>query len=258
MISISVSDEKVKRIIKNNLEESEIVVDDLFTLSLDNCKNSDLQYCLICEEIITSSEAKQIEEYYIKNTDCYLISKKTFDRICSKQNGAGIILVTKIKQANLQIVKPKVILVCDGLEISGNIGTIFRTAEATNVDLIIFTNVKAKVIDNKIIHASRGMIFNVPFVITENTNQTIDILNGFNSRIIVCEPEQGIDYKEFDYSGNVALVVGSERYGVDKAWFNQKNSEYLKIKMFGQMDSLNVSVATSLILYEARYFKNKN
>lgn len=161
-------------------------------------------------------------------------------------------MVTKIKQTQLND-KHKFILVCDGLEISGNIGTIFRTCEAINIDLIIFTNVKAKIIENKILHASRGMIFNVPFMIENEIEKVNKFLDDFEFRKIICEPEQGIDYKEYNYNGKVAFIVGSERYGVQDIWFHSKNIEFLKIKMFGKMDSLNVAVATSLILYEAKY-----
>lgn len=259
MIAISASDEKVKNIIKGKFEDSSIlVVDDLFSLSLDKCKHSNLQYMLICEEMITSEEAKEIATYYKTATDCYAISKKTFDKISAKQTCAGLVLVTKIEQEKVQKYKGKnnlTILVCDGIEISGNIGTIFRTAEATKVDFIIFCNQKAKVIDNKVLHASRGMIFCVPFIIVDSTPQAIELLTELNARPTICEPEQGIDFKAFDYSGNIALIVGSERYGVDKMWFNLSTAQFLKIPMFGKMDSLNVAVATSLILYEAKYFK---
>ncbi len=252
MQSINSKDERVNRIIKNKLQKDELVVDDLFALSLGNCKKSNLQYALICEEIITKDETKKLVEYYKTNTDCFSISKKTLDRIASKNNCAGIVLVTKLEQKKLDK-QTSFVLVCDGLEISGNIGTIFRTCESVNIDLIIFTNIKANIIDNKILHASRGMIFNVPFLIENDVQKVNELLDEFDFRKIVCEPEQGIDFKEFNYNNKVALVVGSERFGVDKLWFNSKNVEFLKIKMFGEMDSLNVAVATSLILYEAKY-----
>lgn len=258
VIAIGSSDEKVKNIIKGKFDDSNIiVVDDLFTLSLEECKTSALQYMLICEDLITSEEAKEIANYYKSKIDCYSISQKTFEKISAKQTCAGMVLVTKINQATPPA-KEKgnlTILVCDALEISGNIGTIFRTAEATKVDYIIFCNQKAKIIDNKVLHASRGMIFCVPFKIVETTLDAIKLLNQLNAHPIICEPEQGTDFKAFEYNGNTALIVGSERYGVDKKWFEHPNAQFLKIPMFGKMDSLNVAVATSLILYEAKYFK---
>ena len=201
----------------------------------------------------------QLVEYYKKHTECYSISEKVFDKLSAKQNGAGIVLVTKIVFPNYleYDYTDKMILVCDGIEISSNIGTIFRTSEALNVDLIIFTNPKAKVLDNKVVHASRGMIFNVPFVIVDEVQYVMNTLAKNHVTAIICEPEQGEDFKNFDYSGSIALVVGSERYGVSKCWFEEPNNKYLKIKMFGEMDSLNVAVATSLILYEAKYNRKK-
>lgn len=245
--------EKIKYLIGGKyLKDGFVLVDDLSILGLKTCKNSDIQFVVVCEELIESKEASEVLKYYSK-FDCYSVSQKVFNRIASKENCAGIMALTKLKQDSLFLDKKNaLVLVCDGLEISGNIGTIFRTAEAVQVDGIIFTNTKAKIIDDKVVRSSRGMIFNVPFIILDDLKDLIEILDSKKFRKVVCEPEQGTDLKEFNYLGKLAVVVGSERYGVDKIWF-ESNSEYLKIKMLGEMDSLNVGVATSIILYEAMY-----
>jgi len=252
MINIGINDEKIKKLIKKNYDNNCVMIDDLFTLSLEKCKNSKIKFSLVCEELINNENTKKLAKFYMDTTDCYLISKKVFERIATKDNLAGIIVYTEIEQAKLKDFKNfNNILICDGIELSGNIGTIFRTAEATQLDAIIFTNLKAKVYDDKIIHSSRGMIFQVPFVIL-SLEETIKLLQNYNFIPVVCEPEQGVDFKKFEYKGKLAFVVGSERFGCDKKWFNQKPIKFLKIPMFGIMDSLNVGVAASLIMYEAK------
>lgn len=257
MINLGTSDERIKNLIKKKYEKNCIVVDDLWTLSLEKCKNSNLQFCLICEELIFSKEAKDLVEFYSKKTECFAVSKKVFERIASKDNLAGIVLYTKIDELNLSdFANFDRVLVCDGIEISGNIGTIFRTADATKIDAIIFTNLKAKVFDEKVVHSSRGMIFQVPFVILD-FDDTVELLKQNNITPVVCEPEQGIDYKSFDYNKKLAFVFGSERFGSDKRWFDQKETAFLKIEMGGVMTSLNVSVAASLVMYESFYSLKK-
>ena len=255
MINIGIQDNKIKQLIKKKYDKNHIIVDDLFTLSLDKCKYSKIKFSLICEELIHDEETRKLAEFYKNTTECYAISKKVFERIASKGNLAGIIIYTKIEEIKIKEFENFCkILICDGIEISGNIGTIFRTAEATKIDAIIFTNLKAKVFDEKVIHSSRGMIFQVPFIIL-SFNDTINLLKKFNITPVVCEPEQGVDYRDFNYKNNMAYVVGSERFGCDKRWFEQTSIKFLKIPMDGIMDSLNVGVAASLIMYEVRYGK---
>ena len=253
-MQIGSSNEIYKYILKKNyLKNNEIVVDDLFILNLEKCKKSILKFCIFCEELIVSEEARKILNYYSAKCPTYQVSLKLFERIASKENCAGILLCCKLSEPTINK-NTSFILVCDGLEISGNIGTIFRTCEAVKIDLVIFTNIKAKINDDKVVRSSRGMIFNVPFIIMDNVNDVNEYLDKLNARKIICEPENGINFKKFNYDKTVALIVGSERFGVDKFWFNQ-NCEKLKISMYGEMDSLNVGVATSIILYEAKEYR---
>ena len=253
MINLGASSEIIKNLIKKHYEPNYIVVDDLFVLSLDKCKQAQAKFCIICEELIYSDEAKKLAEFYVSKVQAYKVSEKVFERISSKENSAGILLYVQLEQIQQKCFSNfNKVLVCDGIEISGNIGTIVRTAEACNFDAIIFTNLKAKVYDEKIVHSSRGMIFVVPFIILP-WEQTVTLLEQNNITPVVCEPEQGEDYKAFDYKGKYAYVVGSERFGCDNRWFNLNKVKYIKIPMLGQMHSLNVGVAASLIMYEATF-----
>ena len=253
MKQIGIGDEKVKMLAKRKYDPGCIAVDDLFALGLEKCKKSGLRFCLICPEMVTSEQVKGIANYYKEHTECFEVSRKVYEHVAEKGNTCGILLYTKIEQMNMcALEKAKLVLVCDGIEISGNIGTMFRTAEAVGADAIIFINLRSKVFDSKVLHSSRGMMFNVPFCEMSFEDCT-KALGEHDIVPVLCEPEQGTDFKEFDYKRKVALVVGSERFGADKRWFNVKDCEFLKIPMFGEMDSLNVATAASLILYEAKY-----
>ena len=257
MKQIGIGDEKVKMLAKRKYDPGCIAVDDLFALGLEKCKKSGLRFCMICPELVTSEQAKEIAAFYEKHTECFEISKKVYDHVAEKGNTCGIVLYTQIEQMNICALETaKLVLVCDGIEISGNIGTIFRTAEAVQADAIIFTNLRAKVFDDKVLHSSRGMMFNVPFLVMDFEECT-KALQENKIIPVLCEPEQGVDFKKFNYNKPVALVVGSERFGADKRWFEVNNVEFLKISMFGEMDSLNVGVAASILLYEAKYGQNK-
>jgi len=258
MQNIGISHPIIKDLKHNTYtKQGYFIVDDLFILSLEKCKKSNVQLCIICPDELVSEQALQIAEFYQTHYPTYSVSKKTYEAIASKQNCAGILIVTSLTNTAPTLHNHHTIIVCDGIENSGNIGTILRTADASNIDLVIFTNIKAKVNDIKSIRASRGTIFTTPFIILDNLQDTIQYLNKQNSQIIICEPEQGINYNEFDYSGNIALVVGSERYGVSPEWFDLPNNKFIKIPMKSNVGSLNVGVATSIIAYQAQISKNK-
>ncbi len=250
---LSSSNPIIHSIIKKEYqEEGYVLIDDLFILSLDEVKNSEIKYCFYCPSEISSQEAKETLKYYQNHCETYEINNKLFNRLSSKENCAGILVLAKPHEFKLNNLKrDPLVLVLDGLEIAGNIGTIFRSAEAINIDLIIFTNLRAKVPSDLLVRASRGMMFYVPFVVMKNTSEVNSFLIKSGIRRVICEPEQGINFKEFNYKGGLALIMGNERYGVDKGWFDL-GCEYLKIPMYGRMDSLNVAVATSLIIYEAK------
>lgn len=258
MRQIGISDERVKLLAKGKYDPGCVAVDDLFVLGLEKCKKSGLRFCLVCPDMVKSAQAKAVVAYYEQHTECFEISQKVYERIAEKGNTCGIVLYTELAQMSMRALETaKLVLVCDGIEISGNIGTIFRTAEAVNTDAIVFTNLRAKVFDNKVLHASRGMMFNVPFCILD-FDECVKVFEKNKIVPVLCEPEQGVDFKKFNYNRKVALVVGSERFGADKRWFDVENCEFLKIPMFGEMDSLNVGVAASLVLYEAKYGQKNN
>lgn len=259
-IILSTQDERIQYILKKHYQKDKyVLIDDLFILTLDKVKESEVKIVLYVPSLIVSNEAIKTVNFYKNHYESFEISSKLFSRLASKENCTGILVLTKIKMFDeTKMAKDSLILVCDGLEIAGNIGTIFRTAESCQIDLIIFTNIKARVPSDLLVKASRGMIFYVPFLICENTYEALLFLKNSSIKPIICEPEQGTDFTTYDYNKNqgIALIVGNERYGVDKAWFTQE-CDYIKIPMYGKMDSLNVAVAASLLIYQAKAQRNK-
>lgn len=255
VISIGSNSEIIKNIKHGTFsKEKKFVVDDLGILMQDNTKKSCIESFVFCDELIFNPETKNIRDYYIEHSEnCYQVSAKVFDSISSKENSAGMIAIIAKKELTLDKAladKSDFVLVNDGIEIPGNMGTIFRTCDAVGCDLVINTSIKTSVYNPKVIHASRGTVLKVPFVnttISEAGKFLID--NGY--RIITCETLDGTSFDRADYSGKIAIVIGCERYGIDKAWFDFPHQN-VYIPMYGQMTSLNVGVAGSIMLYQAK------
>ena len=182
----------------------------------------------------------------------YSASKKVFLSMAEKDNAQGIIVVAKCEPLDIKNFKAKhdsLILVCDGIEIAGNMGTLFRSADAVGCDAILCTNVVTKPNNPKVIHSSRGMVLTIPHTILA-PKDAVEFLKDNEYKIYTCETLDGISYDEAEYGGRVAIIVGSERYGITKELIDSSDQN-IYIPMVGDMTSLNVGVAGSIILYEA-------
>ncbi len=238
---------------KKRTENNIMIVEGLNVLEM-LCKSEHLiKYFLYCYDEVFSDEALKIKEYCENKADeVFTVSKKVFENIKEKENSIGMIAVVEYKELNVEdidINRHKLILINDGIELPGNLGTIYRTAYSTNVDLIINIDCKTDIYKPKFLSSSRGYVFNLP-TINSTYEKIQDFLLQNNYRIILLEPELGSMYRSYDYNGNIAIVVGSERFGINKNWYSNKHEEVF-IPMREDINSLNVGVATSIVLYEA-------
>lgn len=212
----------------------------------------------ICEEICESDYAKDIfNKLEEKAKNIYSVSKKTYQNIVIKKNSAGLFAIIKQEQKldqNFISSKYENIVIIDGLEYPGNIGTIFRTADATKTDCILIVNSKSRVNNDKVISSSRGMIFKIPFFEVDALTIYEELAKN-NFTIFLCEPKNGTSITKIDFSSKTAIVLGSERFGISDIWFTIPH-ENLYIPMSGSMTSLNVGVAASLIMYDIFFKKN--
>lgn len=231
----------------------------IWALSLAKNYDVKVKYLVICPEQIKSIESQVLIDYFIdKCEETIVVSERVFDSISEKENAQGLMIVFHLNYSKPEDFKPQknsVILILDGLEIPGNIGTILRSAEAAGCDGVFLTNRKVRINHPKFLRSSMGSIFKVPIFEVTNTDEVIDYLLKNNFEIILADTKSGTKYFEPDYSGRVALVMGSEKYGISEHFYNKGFGDVM-IPMLGDMDSLNVGVATTILLYEA-CLKNK-
>jgi len=249
--------QKVKEL-KKRYQEGYYVVEDISILDIWSKRNNKVEIVLFCNELIYKDETKELLNYLINNCkEAYEISKKIYLDLVDKDNSQGIVcLIFKqsLKINEIDANKHRFVLVNDGIELPGNLGTLVRTCDATNVDLIINVNEKTKFNNNKVIQSSRGMVL-FKDLISCSYEEAQQVLLDLNYDIFLGEPVLGKSYDEYDYKGNVAIVIGNERYGIDSRWYNNKHKKVF-IPMKGIMGSLNVGVAGSILLFEA--LKNRN
>lgn len=140
------------------------------------------------------------------------------------------------------------ILALDGVQDPGNLGTIIRSAVAFNCDTLLLSKNTVDVYNSKVVRASQGLIFNLNIIIKDIKDAISDLKNqGYD--IIGTKVDDGIDIRNIQVPNKFVLVMGNEGKGVSDEVLDLCTS-YAHIKMNDNCESLNVGVATSIMLYE--------
>jgi TrmH family RNA methyltransferase len=141
------------------------------------------------------------------------------------------------------------LLVVEAIEKPGNLGTILRSADAAGCDAVIVCDPVTDIFNPNVVRASTGVLFSVPLVVEESAH-VLEWLRAKKIRTVATTPAAEALYTDVDLRGPLAVIMGSEQYGLSEFWL--KNSDQpVRIPMAGQADSLNVAMATIITLFEA-------
>ncbi|WP_452222411.1 TrmH family RNA methyltransferase [Lacinutrix salivirga] len=192
------------------------------------------------------------------NTEIIEISKPVFQKLAHRSTTEGIIAIAKSKSNTIEALafntKNPLILVAEAPEKPGNIGAFLRTADAANVDAVIIANPKTDLYNPNIIRSSVGCVFTNQ-IATGTTSEIINFLNKKNIAIYSAILQEAKEYHTQDYTKACALVVGTEAEGLSDAW-RTASTQNIKIPMQGEIDSMNVSVAAGILIFEAKRQRN--
>lgn len=186
-----------------------------------------------------------------------LVNKKELNNLVGDTNHQGIVgVVEQFEYATLDqllnSVKDKenpIFLMLDGLEDPHNLGAILRTADATGVDGIIIPKNRSVSLNSTVAKVSTGAIDHVMVCQVTNLAKTLKHLQTKGYWTVGCDNDQSQDYRKVDYKMPLVLVVGSEGKGISR--IVKDNCDFkVVIPMVGHVTSLNVSVATAVLLYQ--------
>ena len=235
------------------------VLEGIWGLDLILKNNIKIKYFIFCIEDIHTIEAQEILHKCInKAEEVFVVSKKVFLSISEKGNPQGLLAVCYMPNKtfdDINLKRNNLVIVLDGLEIPGNVGTIIRSADATNIDAIIINNRKTRMNHPKLIRSSMGSCLSMK-IIDSTFEETKKWLDKNKFQVVLTDTRAEKEYYELKYDNRVAIVMGSEKYGISREWYDTKYTG-VSITMLGECDSLNVGVATTIILYEAS-LKNKS
>lgn len=182
----------------------------------------------------------------------FIVDDIVFDKISYRDSVANAVAVFPLFNTEIQsLTLPKIplVLVLESIEKPGNLGAIFRTADAAGIDAIIITNANTDFYNPNVIRASLGTVFTVPFAISTN-EVTLDFLKTNAFQVYSTYLEGAVPHFDVDMKKSTALVMGSEAFGITPFWIENATT-CIKIPMHGKADSMNVSTAAAVVVYEA-------
>ncbi len=207
---------------------------------------------LLCPELLYSDEwIAQCDRMMAHCGSVALISMRVYERLSADKSDRGALGVVWVPQHTLGDIPTDaaLLLVLDGLENPGNVGTLIRTADGSGADAVILCNRRTGLNNPAIVRSSLCTMLTKP-VVEANAEALADFLadRGFTTYLGKAEAAQR--YSDIAYARHSAIVVGHEKYGVSDLFF-QRPHVGVSIPMLGRVDSLNVAVAGSILLYEA-------
>jgi TrmH family RNA methyltransferase len=179
------------------------------------------------------------------------LSERAFERLAYGDRADGIVLVVSTpatRLADLVLPANPLVVVTEDVEKPGNVGAILRSADAVGASAVIAVG-GTDLFNPNVIRASIGTIFRVPLA-TGTAREVIDWLLGAGVRVVASRVDAATLHVDADLKGAVALVLGSEASGLADVW-HSPTVEGVRLPMLGAADSLNVSAAAAVLLYEA-------
>ncbi len=254
MVLESIHNPRIKNIIslqqksKTRKKQGVFVVEGIKEMELALESDFELIEVYYCEAIF--KEIHLLEKITLKQQ--FKVSQTLFEKL-SYRNTGGIIALFKTKNIELEALKLKkqpLIIVLEGIEKPGNLGAVLRTADAANVDAVIACDPIIDLYNPNVVRSSVGCLFSVPLIKT-TSKKAIEWLKENQIAIHVTYlHENTISLYDSDLEQSTAIVMGTEAVGVTSQWVEHADA-LIKVPMQGKIDSLNVSNATAICVFEA-------
>ena len=209
--------------------------------------NYEIETILFLPELVSNNQITKLTANPIE------ISKEVYQKLAYRDTTEGILAVAKTKSlqlSDLKLPENPLILVMEAIEKPGNIGAVLRTCDAAKIDAVIIANPKTDLYNPNIVRSSVGCLFTNQ-IATGSTEEVIDYLIQKNIKFYSATLQNSTSYHTQNYTLPTALVVGTEATGLSELW-RKKATQNIIIPMQGEIDSMNVSVAAAILIFEAK------
>ncbi|MBI3887225.1 MAG: RNA methyltransferase [Opitutae bacterium] len=204
------------------------------------------------EWFLGENEPALIEQARQAGAQLYELSKEAFAKCAYRDRPDGLLAVApqwKLGLDEVALGAVPFVLVVESIEKPGNLGTILRSADAAGVDAVVVCDAVTDVFNPNVVRSSTGVLFSVPMVLADSAT-VLAWLREKGLRVVATTPDTPVAYTQADLRGPLAIVMGSEQFGLSDFWLGASDTR-VRIPMAGQADSLNVAMATLITLFEA-------
>jgi TrmH family RNA methyltransferase len=199
-----------------------------------------------------SNEPALIERCRKAGVEILECTPPVFAKMSYRDRPEGLLAVApqvRRSLADIRLPADPLLVVAEAIEKPGNLGTILRSADAAGVDAVIVCDPVTDLFNPNVVRSSTGVLFAMPVAIASSA-EVHEFLRGRGIRVVATTPSATELYTRTDLTGPLALLMGSEQYGLSDFWLKEADSR-IRIPMAGQADSLNVAMATIITLFEA-------
>ncbi|MBN1914330.1 MAG: RNA methyltransferase [Parachlamydiales bacterium] len=209
----------------------------------------------------SEEEKKLLEQAQNNGISLIACSLEVFQKISYGERFEKLLAIASMQYSSWSLLEkkfsnPPFLLIAEQIEKPGNLGAILRSTDAAGVDGIILCDPLTDIFNPNVVRASIGTFFSQTIVLS-HAEEAFHFLSKHQIKIIATTPDAEKDYTDSDLTGSVAIAVGAEHQGLSSQWI-ERADEKIRIPMQGVTDSLNVAIASTLVLYEVcRQRKNR-
>lgn len=207
-----------------------------------------IEYIFVSDKCEENKLKEYLGKYLTGNIKLYGLKDNLLRELCATEEPQGVVAVTKMNDIDLSK-EGSFYILCDKVQDPGNLGTIIRTAHAAGVDGVILTKGTVDIYNEKTIRSTMGSMFHIPIILDDNDLTITKSLINKGFSLLATSLEGDKDFFKEDLRGNIIISVGNEGNGVSDEVYALSDKK-VKIPMPGGAESLNVAIATSIVIYE--------
>ena len=225
------------------------VVEGLREITLALSSGHTIETLFVCENL---GGFERFKAAYDLPKHVYMVTAEVFAKMAYRENSDGLLAVVparNLKLVDVRLSTNPFVIVLESVEKPGNLGAVLRTADAANVDAVVICDPLTDLYNPNVIRSSVGCIFTQQ-VAACSSEDALQWLHANGIKTFAAELQAAQWYHETDFTQPSAIVMGTEAAGLTDFWLQQADTR-IKIPMRGKIDSLNVSVSTAVLTFEA-------
>ena len=230
-------------------ENNEYIIEGIKLIEEAVKENAEIKKVIVCDDTTRTYEIPTNVMLEIAKYECVYVTEKIFNMITQVTNPQGIMAIVKKNVTNSEIdYSQDIIVVLDGVQDPGNLGTILRTVDSVGLSQIIVSKETADAFNPKVVRSTMGAIFRVKVIECEDLKKVLKEMKKRKIKVYATDLQTDKSIYDVDYQKS-AIIIGNEANGVSRDILELAD-EKIKIPMIGKTESLNAAVATGIILYE--------